>query len=260
LPLDQLPEPLQPGEPTGEIEINRDDALRLFARPLFAASTETTRFYLNGVFLQTADDGALTAVATDGRRLCRITMPAGSLSADRRLIVPLASVKIIIKILKRAKPDSAVILRRAPALFELHAGDVSFISKLIDAEYPAVEKVVPPVSANNVIIDRIELAQAIARLAAVADAEQKTRVTHISWGAEENGLHLAVANDVGEDVIEAEVTGAGKTATQIPHLAELLDELEGERVSLNVNTHGDAILVRDPDDAGITILQMPCRF
>ena len=189
LPLDQLPEPLQPGKPLGEIEIDRDDALRLFARPLFAASTETTRFYLNGVFLQTAG-GTLTAVAADGHRLCRITMPAGSLSDDRRLIVPLTSVKIIIKILKGAKPDSTVMLRRAPALFELHAGDVSFISKLIDAEYPAFEAVVPPVAANNVIVNRIELAQAITRLAAVADTEQKMRVAHVSWGAEENGLHL----------------------------------------------------------------------
>jgi DNA polymerase III sliding clamp (beta) subunit (PCNA family) len=120
--------------------------------------------------------------------------------------------------------------------------------------------VVPPVAANNAIIDRTELAQAITRLAAVADAEQKTRIAHISWGAEESGLYLAIADAVGEDVIEAEVTGAGKTAAQLPHLAELLDELEGERVSLNVNTHGDAILVRDPDDAGLTILQMPCRF
>jgi DNA polymerase-3 subunit beta len=257
LPLDQLP-PLRLGETLGEIEIGRDEALRLFARPLFAAAIEMTRFYLNGVFLQTTG-GTLTAVATDGHRLCRISMPAGNLSADRRLIVPLASVKIIIKILKRAKPASAVILRRAPALFELRAGDVSLISKLIDAEYPAFEAVVPPVSANNVIVDRIELAQAIARLAAVADAKQKTRVAHVSWGAGENELHLAVANDVGEDVIKAEVTGAGKTAAQIPHLAELLDELEGERVSFNVNTQG-AILVHDPDDAGLTVLQMPCRF
>jgi DNA polymerase III subunit beta len=260
LPLDQLPEPLQPGEPIGEIEINRDDALRLFARPLFAASTETTRFYLNGVFLQTAG-GTLTAVATDGHRLCRITMPAGgNLSDDRRGIIPLTSAKIIIKILKAAKPDSTVMLRRTPTLFELHAGGVTFISKLIDAEYPAFEAVVPPVAGNNVIVNRAELARAITRLAAVADAEQKTRVAHVSWGAGENGLHLAIANDVGEDVIEAELTGAGKTAAQIPHLAELLDELEGERVSFNVNTHGDAILVRDPDDAGLAVLQMPCRF
>jgi DNA polymerase III subunit beta len=260
LPLDSLPEPLRLGETLGEIEIDRDEALRLFARPLFAAATETTRFYLNGVFLQAAG-GTLTAVATDGHRLCRITMPAGgNLSDDRRLIIPLTSTKFIIKILKAARPDCTVMLRRAPTLFELHAGGVTFTSKLIDAEYPAFEKVVPPVSANNVIVDRIELAQAIARLAAVADAEQRTRVAHVSWGAEENGLHLAVANDVGEDVIEAEVTGAGKTATQIPHLAELLNELKGERVSLNVGARNNAILVRDPDDAGLTVLQMPCRF
>jgi DNA polymerase-3 subunit beta len=259
LPLDQLPAPLSLGETFGEIEIDRDDALRLLARPLFAASTEETRYYLNGLFLQTTG-GELTVVGTDGHRLVRIIMPvAGTLSSDRRLIIPLGSVKLIIKILRSAKPDSAVRLRRAPTLFEVSVGDVGFVSKLIDGEFPQYERIFPKPSENNVVINRAELAQAIARLAAVAvTGDQKMRVAQLSWAAD--GLHLALGDDVAHDVIEAETSGTGGVAVQIAHLAELLDELKGERISLNVNGPNDPILIGDPDDAGITALQMPCRY
>ena len=86
------------------------------------------------------------------------------------------------------------------------------------------------------------------------------RVARLSWGAEEDGLHLSLANDAGEDVLEADTGGVGGVAVQITHLAELLDELEGKRISLNVNAPGDAILVGDQDDEGLLILQMPCRY
>jgi hypothetical protein len=126
LPLDQLPAPMVLGEMAAEIELDCDIALRAFSQPLFAVATDSARYYLSGVFLQTIDTDLIT-VAADGHRLCRVKMPApsGLLSDNRRLVVPLAACKLIVKILRITKPDSVVTLRRAATLFELRADDVS---------------------------------------------------------------------------------------------------------------------------------------
>ena len=86
-PLPDLPERHILGEETGRVELDAKAARDLFARPAFAASTEATRLYLNGIFLHSVGDD-LVAVATDGYRLCRVTTPATTtLSTDRSLII-----------------------------------------------------------------------------------------------------------------------------------------------------------------------------
>ena len=63
------------GEQIGCVELDARIARDLFARPAFAASTEESRPYLNGIFLHTIGDD-LTAVAADGYGLpvsrCRL--------------------------------------------------------------------------------------------------------------------------------------------------------------------------------------------
>jgi DNA polymerase-3 subunit beta len=49
------------------VDIEAKAARDLFARPAFAASSESTRYYLNGIFLHSVGDD-LVAVATDGYR------------------------------------------------------------------------------------------------------------------------------------------------------------------------------------------------
>ena len=72
MPIGDLPAtPCIDGEPLGQMELEHKQALRIFERPLFCASTETTRFYLNGIFLHNVNDDELTATATDGHRLAR---------------------------------------------------------------------------------------------------------------------------------------------------------------------------------------------
>ena len=55
------------------------DLKRLIDKTRFAISTEETRYYLNGIYLHTAQRGkeqTLRAVATDGHRLAQAELPA----------------------------------------------------------------------------------------------------------------------------------------------------------------------------------------
>jgi DNA polymerase-3 subunit beta len=240
----------------------REQAVALFGRPSFAVSSEEARFYLAGILLHNTKED-LTAVATDGHRLARLTLPGvAGLSQDRRLIVPRPAVKILLKLLADRAIES-VTLRRSATLFETAGSNFTFTSKLIDAEYPSYERVVPAPSGNSVIVSRADLALALERIEAVAP-EAKTKPTAgLVWKAGDPALRIVVPGwpDLADDLIEAEVSGAGRAAFQIRHGLELLEALKGDRVRIDNNADSrNPIRITDPDDPNFLVIQMPCTW
>ena len=260
LPIGDLPSTPTIDDEIGCIELERSELLALLSKPAFAISTEATRYYLNGILLHDTDAG-LAAVATDGQRLARVILPGVTgLSQDRRLIVPRPAIKVLLKLLAD-KEVELLTLRRSASLLEITSTKFTFISKLIDAEYPAYERLVSASTDNTAIVDRAALVQAVARVAAVVSDDKRLPLVGLTWKAPETALQLCVpdAPEIADDPIEAEVSGQGRLAVQVKHLAQLLDELESDRIRIDAGTSaGSAILITDPDDANFTIIQMPC--
>ena len=84
LPAEDFPD-LAAGSMDGKFVMPASTFRRLFAKAMFAVSTEETRYYLNGVFLHQAG-GQLCGVATDGHRLAKVwtDLPEGAVAAMRR--------------------------------------------------------------------------------------------------------------------------------------------------------------------------------
>jgi DNA polymerase III subunit beta len=262
IPQDQLPAPLVLDTEAGRVELAREEALKLFAQPLFAVATEAARYYLNGAFLHDID-GALAAVGTDGHRLCRVVIPgAAGLSPDGGLIVPRAAVKLVVKLLAD-KSCERIVLRRSVTLFAAEAACFVFVSKLIDASFPDYVRLISPPTGNAVTVGRADLALALDRIATVIDPSVKAmRIVGLQWAPDEPALHLRIPghDDLADDIIDAEATGGGRVAVQIHHLRELADEFLGARIRLDNGGPGDPIRVTDPDEPEVLAVQMPCRW
>ncbi len=260
LPIGDLPSTPVIDQETRRVEVGREALLRLFSKPSFAISTEATRYYLNGIFLHDTDVG-LAAVATDGRRFARVILPGVTgLSQDRRLIVPRPAIKVLVKLLAD-KETELLTLRRSASLIEITSAKFTFTSKLIDAEYPSYERLVPASTDNIAILDRAALVQAVARVAAVVPDDKRPSLVGLTWKAPEPALQLCIpwAPEAVDDPVEAETAGSGRFAVQIHHIAQLLDELGSNRVRIDAGSGaGSGILITDPDDANFTIIQMPC--
>jgi DNA polymerase-3 subunit beta len=261
IPQDHLPAPLSLKTETERVELAREEALKLFAQPLFAVTTEETRYYLNGVFLHDIDEG-LAAVGTDGQRLCRVIIRGVvGLSRDRGLIVPRAAVKIIIKLLGD-KSCERIVLRHSATLFAVEAARFAFVSKLVDGTFPDYARLLPSCADTAVTVAKADLAPAVERIAAVVDPAVKTsmQMVGLQWSSDESALHLRVPghDDLADDVIDAEAAGVGKVAMRILHLRDLIDELPGARIRLDTNGGMGPILVTNPDNPHALAVQMPC--
>jgi DNA polymerase III subunit beta len=252
-PIADLPARHVLGEQTACVEHDARVARDLFSRPAFAAATEDSRLYLNGVFLHNAGDN-LAAVATDGFRLCRVTAPvATSLSTDRSLIIPNEMVKAINRLLGTASGN--VTLRRSERLFAVEGAGFALVTTRIDATYPDYARLIPPEGPNVVTVSRADLRTSLARFAAVADPQARTHIVGLRWNAD--GLQLS-ASGGSADSLAPEVEGEARTAAQVRYLTELIGALRGDSVRLSSDgSFGSTILVTDPNDKNFTALQMP---
>jgi DNA polymerase III subunit beta len=118
-------------------------ALRgLIDRTRFAISTEETRYYLNGIFLHSADGAigrVLRAVATDGHRLARVEEPAPE-GADGMpgVIIPRKTVAELRKLLDEESGEIEVGLSDTRIQFK--AGPVTLTRRISRTPSPGLRR------------------------------------------------------------------------------------------------------------------------
>jgi len=222
---------------TASVDIGGADLLSLL-EVLPAAGTEATRYYLTGVFIHNIDD-QLVAVCTDGVKLLRATVAAGMLSTDERLIVPAKVAHSLAKLVQQTKAE-AVTLRRSSGMFCATAPGFELTTSLIDATYPSYQRVIPAASSNSARCVRAELADALARLDAVAADADGGPLVALSW-ADGGPLQLFLPRQPGDatDFISAEVQGTAKIALSLNQLRLMVDTFDDDRLqieSVNANT------------------------
>jgi DNA polymerase III subunit beta len=189
--------------------------------------------------------------------LMRVTTPERCvLSTDRSCIVPLKAATVIQKLLKKTKPEK-VTLRRSKTLLMVQTPSLTFITKLIDAEFPAYEAVIPKASKNTVVCGSGDLVAALKRLEAVA--ADNSALIALRWkGGAKLEVFLAKQPDDGHDVVAAETAGNGQVAAKLSLLAELLEEIDGDTISLSTDSPSSPIVIRLVGDEQLLALLMPC--
>jgi DNA polymerase III subunit beta len=246
IPMDDMPAALEVDRDVGMIELEASDLLRLLTVAA-VASKETTRYYLCGVFLHTVG-GDLVAVGTDGRQLMRVSVAAGAFLTDRGAIVPLKAVIVIEKLLKKTKPEK-VTLCSSKALLMMETPDITFVTKLVDAEYPDYRRIIPQASANTVTCDSGELVAALKRLAAVESKTVGGALVAL-WWQDGRGLDLSLARQPGDgiDVVAAETTGSAQVAMPLAQLSALLEEVAADTVTFSTDGTAPLLIKRVGDD------------
>ncbi len=149
------------------------DAQR-FARALaavkYAAAVADFQAVFRGVKLELAD-GRTRTVATDGFRLAYFDLAESSgLQAD--IIVPARSVEELLRVLD----EGEVKLALEPGQLSVQHGNYALNLKLMEGTFPDYERVIPKNFPVSITLGSGRLAEAVARVALMADKTTNNRV------------------------------------------------------------------------------------
>lgn len=231
---------------------------RMLSRAGFAMSTEETRYYLNGIYFHPYEGVELRAVATDGHRLARMSIP---LPADTPpfpgVILSRKTVNEVQGLLVDADQDVKVALSETQVSFTLP--HVFLTSRLIDGTFPDYERVIPTGNDKHLKLDMESFSKSVERVSTVA--AEKTRGIKVSL--KDGKLILSVASsEIGSAVEEMEVDYAGdplEIGFNAAYIADLASQMKGGFAEFSMADPATAVVIKDHQDQDALFLLMPMR-
>lgn len=178
-----------------------------FSSVIFSASTDTTRPALSGVLVRREAEGFLL-VATDGYRLSlkHYKVEGKEGFEDQSFIVPARVFKELLSISEEgASIDMYISAGSNQILFE--QADTVLVGRLIEAEFPNFEKIIPSDFSVSVAFDREEMQQAV-KICSIF-ARDAANIIKLSFHSD----HITVSSQsstVGENTVDVEAKLAGE--------------------------------------------------
>ena len=147
----------------------------MVAKTQFAITGEDTRYFLNGgLFLLQADQMSL--VATDGHRLALVSAPRttnteAKATEDAQAILPKKTLWELSRLLADGDEDVRYECGENHLFFDVDGRQL--ISRVIDAQFPAYERVIPKGNDKQVEFERDRLTSAIRRVALLSSERSR---------------------------------------------------------------------------------------
>lgn len=142
------------------IQINQKTLKEMLRLTAFAVSHEESRYILNGVLMEIADDN-ICIVATDGRRLAKINKKLNNaIKNEISVIIP---IKAVGEISRNLKEDGIIsfVIGVNQVLFDVEG--VLIATRIIEGEFPNYNQVIPKPSSNIMKVNTKELLSSIKR-------------------------------------------------------------------------------------------------
>lgn len=260
LPAEDFPD-LAVGEMTHEFEVAASEIKRLIDKTKFAISTEETRYYLNGIYLHTAETAGaptLRAVATDGHRLAQVELPRPDGAAGMPgVIIPRKTVHELHRLIE--DPNAMVRIGVSAAKVRFEIGTVMLTSKLIDGSFPDYGRVIPQGNDKAMTVSNSEFMSAVDRVSTIASERGRA----VKLAIANDTLTLSVNNPEGGSATEELGIGYGSAPLEIGfnarYLLDIAGQLEGSEAKFMLADPGSPTMVKDTADDSALYVLMPMR-
>jgi len=220
-----------------------------------------TRYNVNGLhFSFNKEQKNIDIVSTDGHRLAKFKIEDSKLDIfeDLKITIPRKIVFDIASQLKNTLNDVKFELNDNKTKLRIDFGNHFLITKLIDADFPDYERVIP--KDNNLIarIPQTQFLQAIERLSSIIKNTNEITVmmvfkdTILSMSCQENNKKTIEEIDIdfeGEIIIKANIF----------YLKELVQGISSREFNLKMKDSISPFLLKDIDDARLLYTVMPMR-
>lgn len=240
------------------INIKKSQIEEFILRVVFAAAQDSSRPALSGVLLD-KDKNEAILVATDGYRL---SMQRNVFRTKEELKKPLVIPSRIIKELLFVKEDEEALKifvseKNNQVLFS--QGETTLVGRLIDAEYPEYQKIIPTDFSTKAEINKDELLNAIK----ICSVFARETANIIKLSVEKNKVIVSANSpSVGEDAVEVEAKTTGEEneiAFNAKYLLDILSSLDKEDLVFEMTGPLNPGVFKIKEDDSFLHLIMPIR-
>jgi DNA polymerase III subunit beta len=155
----------------------------MVAKTQFAITGEDTRYFLNGA-LFVLRPTSMSLVATDGHRLALVTVPRDSKASkdadEVKAILPKKTLGELARLLQEGDDDISYERGENHLFFDV--GGRLLISRMIDGQFPAYERVIPKGNDKHIEFERDRLTNAVKRVALLSNERSRAVKIQIDKG------------------------------------------------------------------------------
>ena len=257
LPAADFPKLAAAGGKSVSFKLPQKDLRSLLLRVQYAMAQQDIRYYLNGMLIVLEAD-TLKVVATDGHRLAYASKVLGQKVGQQEVILPRKAVQELAKLLSDGDGEVTVDVGANQVKFTMDGVDL--ITKVVDGKFPDYTRVIPVNYEKQFTVQRIELQQALQRVAILSNEKFKG----VRWTLTEGQLRIACTNTEQEEAFEEmELDYHGDALDigfNVTYLLDVLNNLGNEKVTCSFGDANSSVLVTIAEDSAFRYVVMPMRI
>jgi DNA polymerase-3 subunit beta len=215
---------------------------KLIGKTHFAMGQQDVRHYLNGTLFDIGD-GVVKCIATDGHRLAySFANEVNTDGAKIKAILPRKTVLELIRLLD-ANSEDEITVCFGESHFRIVTNDFIFTSKLINAQYPDYDKLIPRSVVNTAVASREALRQALVRAAILSNEKFRGIRLHLN----EDQLRIVANNpeqEEAEEMVTLNYQGAGlEVGFNAAYLLDVVSAIGSDDISWSFNDPNSGVLI-----------------
>jgi len=240
------------------INVKKSEIEEFISRIVFAAAIDSSRPALSGVLLDKDKEGALL-VATDGYRLSlQKNVFRTTEGLEKPLVVPARIIKELLSIKEETDGVKIFVSEKNNQIIFVQ-NETVLVGRLIDAEYPDYEKIIPTEFSTKVEIERDVLQNAIK----ICSVFARETANIIKFTIEKEKMIVSANSpSVGEDIVDVDVKTTGEEneiAFNAKYLLDVLSAVNKETLIFEMNGPLNPGVFRIKGDSSFLHLIMPIR-
>jgi DNA polymerase-3 subunit beta len=234
----------------------------MVSKTQFAITGEDTRYFLNGALFVLRPE-SMSLVATDGHRLALVTVPRdgkGKKDAEEiKAILPKKTLGELARLL--AEGDDDIRYERGENHLFFDVGGRLLISRMIDGQFPAYERVIPKGNDKHIEFERDRLTNAVKRVALLSNERSRA----VKFQIEKGGIDITSSSpDLGEarETLPVEYSGeAMQICFNAQYVLDFLSAVTTDLVALELKDEVSQAVMKPVGAEGYdyTYVIMPMR-
>ncbi len=241
-----------------QFSVKQSDFKQILSKTYFAMGQQDVRHYLNGTFLDIGK-GSMRCVAADGHRLAMSTLNDDRFAnVTAKVILPRKSVLELMRLLA-GDNDQEAIIHVSDTHFKVVTADFIFTSKLIHAQYPDYNRLIP--KGNSVAVgEREAIKQALTRASILSN--EKFRGVRFQL---EPGKLCITANNSDQEQAEEAVSLAYQgeqfeIGFNVAYLLDVVSSITSKSIRCIFSDPNNGVLIESSEDDASLYVIMPMRL